>query len=1107
MSTVLPSLVLVAVTVGATSSETQLQCPNTPCQMALMHRPYDSTAFCKDFEYWEGHHKHEYEQNGQNTCKKPNHPSYVDSCFMPKDWEPKILHACACLKREFHPKPPAITTSCTKSKSSTSNHNTSTKTSLSSNSKITFTLSSPTSKNTIKSSSTSTSKFSTKILPSTSQSVICKMSTSCTSTSKAGTMSSPTLIIHSSSSMLTSPTSSHSSTTYTTSSHTSTGRTSSSQSFSTQGSLSQTSITRVSSSQTSTSQTSTSQTSTSQTSTSQTSISQTLISQISTSQISNSQTSSSQTSITEFTDASVKTKITVSISATSASSEASGIQGISSNGEASTSYKAISDASTAGLTSTGDASVTSYSITLGTEAVATSGYASTSEASVTSYDIILEAGTTSAPSSTLTGGTSTTASLSSAISTTVSCITYPTCVKSSCLTDSECCAGAFCGGFQSKRSSGVLQRRTRTGQCLPDASRFNYCTSITASSALGTGTSSDGVTSETGTSVSSTASHSVEESLTTSTTYSIPDVTGTPSVSISVGEVSTSTVASDVSSPYASTTSTSTPTLVPAVRLGCYSEPEGHRALTGAQEFYGQGFLTDVESCQAACTGFTYFGVEYGEECYCGDEVSEGSYKQLGDTPDETGCNIPCLNTPDEYCGGDGLFDLYHMGLVPVPISMTTTTDAVASSTSAFSIGSATSTSCIPYPTEEGQPCQSNEDCGDYGVCPLKKHRRRVGGPSGHCVVNTDKFTFCPIPTPSASALTSFMSQIPSITDSSDVFSTGSATSSSCIPYPTVGGQPCQSQEDCGEYAFCPLQKRRRGLGVINGYCVVGADNSLFCTTPTPSPSPSPSITFVSPTPSMTDPPAISSTGGAAPLNTAEVTSAQATTTSAVCAPEPTCVDNNCNDDAECCDGAVCDISSQLPRRGLHRRNIGSCVVNTRLDFCTTTLSLAGATDVSSSTIGTDQGISAASTITSSTGTPSPTTVTSLAAHMYLGCFSEASGTRALSDSQQFYGEGERTDVESCSEACSDYTYFGVEFGAECYCGNTINLGSVPQLGSTPDETGCNKACAHNGGEYCGGGNRLNLYMKYSPEPTQGVSATVIAGATMTTDAVFTTAG
>ena len=1073
MSTVLPSLVLAAVTVRATSSETQLQCPNTPCQMALMHRPYDSTAFCKDFEYWEGHHKREYEHNGQNTCKKPNHPSYVDSCFMPKDWEPKILHACACLKREFHPKPPATTTSCTKSKSSISNHNTSTKTSLSSNSKITFTLSSPTSKNAIKSSSTSTSKFSTKILPSTSQSVISKMSTSCTSTSKAGTTSSPTPKIHSSSSMLMSPTSSHSSTMYTTSSHTSTGRTSSSHSFSTQGSLSQTSISQVSSSQTSTSQTS------------------------------SSQTLSSQTSITESTDASVKTEITASISAIPASSEASGTtQGISSNGEASTSYKAISDATTAGLTSTRDASVTSYSITLGTEAVATSGHASTSEASVTSYDITLEAGTTSAAGSTLTGGTSTTASLSSAISTTVSCITYPTCVKSSCLTDSECCAGAFCGGFQSKRSSGVLQRRTRTGQCLPDASRFNYCTSITASSALGTGTSSDGVTSETGTSVSSTASHSVEESLTTSTTYSIPNATGTPSVSISVGEVSTSTVTSDVSSPYASTTSTSTPTLVPAVRLGCYSEPDGHRALTGAQEFYGQGFLTDVESCQAACTGFTYFGVEYGEECYCGDEISEGSYKQLGDTPDETGCNIPCLNNPDEYCGGDGLFDLYHMGLVPVPISTTTTSDAVASSTSAFSTGSATFTSCIPYPTEEGQPCQSNEDCGDYGVCPLKKHRRRVGGPSGHCVVNTDKFIFCPIPTPSASALTSFMSQIPSITDLSDVLSTGSATSSSCIPYPTVGGQPCQSQEDCGQYAYCPLQKRRRGLAVVDGYCVVGADNSLFCTTP----SPSPSITFVSATPSMTDPPAVSSTGGATPLNTAEVTSAQATTTSAVCAPEPTCVDINCNDDAGCCDGAVCDISSQLPRRGLHRRNIGSCVVNTRIDFCTTTLSLAGATDVSSSTVGTDQGISAASTMTSSTGTPSPTTVTSLAAHMYLGCFSEASETRALSDSQQFYGEGERTDVESCSEACSDYTFFGVDFGAECYCGNTINLGSVPQLGSTPDETGCNKACAHNGGEYCGGGNRLNLYMKYSPEPTQGVSAKVTAGATMTTDAVFTTA-
>ena len=127
--------------------------------------------------------------------------------------------------------------------------------------------------------------------------------------------------------------------------------------------------------------------------------------------------------------------------------------------------------------------------------------------------------------------------------------------------------------------------------------------------------------------------------------------------------------------------------------------------------------------------------------------------------------------------------------------------------------------------------------------------------------------------------------------------------------------------------------------------------------------------------------------------------------------------------------------------------------------------------------------------------------MTDLAGYTYLGCHSEATGKRALSDFQQFYGQGDRNDVESCSAACSDYTYFGVEFGSGCYCGNNINLGSLPRAGLAPDETGCNKACAHNGGEYCEGGNRLNLYKKGFPEPAQESSATITGGATITTDA------
>ena len=49
---------------------------------------------------------------------------------------------------------------------------------------------------------------------------------------------------------------------------------------------------------------------------------------------------------------------------------------------------------------------------------------------------------------------------------------------------------------------------------------------------------------------------------------------------------------------------------------GCYTEATGIRALTG--KAYFNDSMT-VEACATACTGFTWFGVEYGREVYIPD--------------------------------------------------------------------------------------------------------------------------------------------------------------------------------------------------------------------------------------------------------------------------------------------------------------------------------------------------------------------------------------------------------------------------------------------------------------------------------------------------------
>lgn len=61
--------------------------------------------------------------------------------------------------------------------------------------------------------------------------------------------------------------------------------------------------------------------------------------------------------------------------------------------------------------------------------------------------------------------------------------------------------------------------------------------------------------------------------------------------------------------------------------------------------------------------------------------------------------------------------------------------------------------------------------------------------------------------------------------------------------------------------------------------------------------------------------------------------------------------------------------------------------------------------------------------------------------------------------------------LESCAAFCSGYTYFGVEYARECYCGNSFGAGSV-----VAPATDCNFPCAGNSTEYCGAGNRLSVY-------------------------------
>ncbi|KAI1214879.1 heme peroxidase [Annulohypoxylon truncatum] len=96
------------------------------------------------------------------------------------------------------------------------------------------------------------------------------------------------------------------------------------------------------------------------------------------------------------------------------------------------------------------------------------------------------------------------------------------------------------------------------------------------------------------------------------------------------------------------------PTVSSYVRVGCYTELSNGRALTGAA--YADDAMT-LEMCASNCTGFTYWGTEYGRECYCGDTLDSGSTV----APD-TDCQVMvCSGNHDEYCGASLRLELYQL--------------------------------------------------------------------------------------------------------------------------------------------------------------------------------------------------------------------------------------------------------------------------------------------------------------------------------------------------------------------------------------------------------------------------------------------------------------
>ncbi|TEY50792.1 hypothetical protein BOTCAL_0272g00040 [Botryotinia calthae] len=121
--------------------------------------------------------------------------------------------------------------------------------------------------------------------------------------------------------------------------------------------------------------------------------------------------------------------------------------------------------------------------------------------------------------------------------------------------------------------------------------------------------------------------------------------------------------------------------------LGCYSEATTGRALGGlSPQAPSTGFT--IELCATACKGFLYFGMEYANECYCGNVLGIGSINQTSSTPSTNGCSMLCKGNTKEYCGGSGKLDVYMVSTATSSSQSMISTSTATSTTSLNSISS-----------------------------------------------------------------------------------------------------------------------------------------------------------------------------------------------------------------------------------------------------------------------------------------------------------------------------------------------------------------------------------------------------------------------------------
>lgn len=485
---------------------------------------------------------------------------------------------------------------------------------------------------------------------------------------------------------------------------------------------------------------------------------------------------------------------------------------------------------------------------------------------------------------------------------------------------------------------------------------------------------------------------------------------------------------------------------------GCYTEGTGGRAL--ADKNTASDEMT-IATCAAFCSSYQYFGIEYASECFCGSMIGNNARKTA-----ESDCSMTCSGNSTQYCGAGNRLTVYGKNA--------TSAASTSSAASTGATGSATSTSSTSTP---GAPTAVPSAAGFASQgCYTEATSGRALGDSQvaydgmtveKCAAFCSSYTYMAL---------EYMSEC----------YCGNSIGAGAVPA-TDNGCTMACSGNAGELCggSFRLNFYKKGASSATSGTVTST-----ATTGTASTGASQTSTATS-----TGPAAVQTAGSFSYQGCySEGTSGRAlgatyttsgTMTVELCAAF-------CKGytymgveySSECyCDNTIGAGGAPVTDGGCSMTCSGApsefCGGPNRLNFYKSSPSTTG-----SSTTTSQSSTSTSSTSSSASATATgPVTVQNVPGYGYLGCYSEVQNGRALIDLQNPISS-DKVSVEACGVACAGYTYFGVEYSGECYCGNTIQTGSSQVAGTDPSITQCNMACNANKNEYCGGPSRLNMYKK-----------------------------